>query len=442
MGVALRAVDLGPGRTATQIACGRYHTCALLDSAQIKCWGRNTDGQLGLGDNAHRGDEPGEMGAALPEVAIGSVRTALKVVTGSTFTCVLLDTGNVKCWGANTEGQLGRGHTNALDAPPTSSIDLALDNAVVDIAAGTYHVCVRFNTKRAQCWGQNNVGQLGLGDTTNRGSSAGQMGTALPLIALGANHEVEAIEAGSANACALLATGALKCWGLNFDGEISYGSAGSVEQIGDEPGEMGDALPAVDFGSAPRLASVHLGNSVSCARFQGGGLKCFGALPTGAGLVPNDGVPLLDLGTGTTVDQVEVTNLHYCTVLTVSGTAGAGVKCWGEGAGGRLGTGSTADILQNSGLGDTLPFVDLSNPPTVSPTPNPTPLPTTARPTTATAAPTTTGTATQGPVPSSLTHTEQGVAIGLGVVAGLVLLVAAGCWCFRDGRQASAAANV
>ena len=454
MGIALPAVDLGPGRTATQIACGDFHTCALLDNAQIKCWGKNTDGQLGYGDSIHRGDDPGEMGAALPEVAIGSVRTAQKVVTGWGFTCVLLDTGNVKCWGINGDGQLGKENTAALNAPPTSSIDLALDNAVVDIAAGTFHVCVLFNTKRVQCWGQNNAGQLGLGDSANRGDGPGEMGTSLPLVALGANHEVEAIEAGSGNTCALLASGDLKCWGLNFDGEIGYGLASSVEQIGDAPGEMGDDLPPVDFGTAPPVESVHLGNSVSCAHFQGGSIKCFGALPSGAGQIPNDSVPFLDLGTGTSVDQMEVTNQHYCTVLTVSGTAGAGTKCWGAGASGRLGTGSTEDILQDTGLGDALPFVDLSDPPTTSPTQDPTPLPTTESPTTVTASPTllpttpspTTATVSPTPLPTTasptavtaappphitLTQTQQDIAIGLGVVACIVLVCGGWWWCTK-----------
>jgi alpha-tubulin suppressor-like RCC1 family protein len=68
MGDNLPVVPLGVGRTATALAIGFGHTCALLDDATIKCWGLNQRGQLGLGDTESRGDAISEMGAALPAV--------------------------------------------------------------------------------------------------------------------------------------------------------------------------------------------------------------------------------------------------------------------------------------------------------------------------------------------------------------------------------------
>jgi alpha-tubulin suppressor-like RCC1 family protein len=70
MGATLPPVDLGLGRTALQLTAGSAHTCARLDDGTVKCWGRNVEGQLGLGDNQDRGDGPGEMGAALPAVQL------------------------------------------------------------------------------------------------------------------------------------------------------------------------------------------------------------------------------------------------------------------------------------------------------------------------------------------------------------------------------------
>jgi LPXTG-motif cell wall-anchored protein len=111
MGAALPVVDLGSGVTATAISTGNSHTCALLSSGAVKCWGYNDNGQLGLGDTNKRGDGPGEMGAALPVVDLGSGVTVTAISTGDEHTCAL-SSGAVKCWGANGYGQLGLGDTN------------------------------------------------------------------------------------------------------------------------------------------------------------------------------------------------------------------------------------------------------------------------------------------------------------------------------------------
>jgi len=72
MGENLPAVDLGAGKTASAIAAGYFHTCALLNDGSVKCWGLNSNGQLGLGDNSGRGDGPNEMGNNLPTTKLFS----------------------------------------------------------------------------------------------------------------------------------------------------------------------------------------------------------------------------------------------------------------------------------------------------------------------------------------------------------------------------------
>jgi alpha-tubulin suppressor-like RCC1 family protein len=83
----------------------------LLDDHSLKCWGSNNNGQLGLGDTKNRGDEPNEMGDDLPAIDLGQGRSAVQVACGFQFTCALLDNGEVKCWGFNHEGELGLGDT-------------------------------------------------------------------------------------------------------------------------------------------------------------------------------------------------------------------------------------------------------------------------------------------------------------------------------------------
>ena len=93
MGNSLRAVQLGTGRSAVALALGWLHSCALLDDASVKCWGRNRYGQLGLGDTLDRGDDGGEMDDSLPSVPLG--RAVVQIAAGSFHTCTLLDDGQL-----------------------------------------------------------------------------------------------------------------------------------------------------------------------------------------------------------------------------------------------------------------------------------------------------------------------------------------------------------
>ena len=86
-------VDLGAGRSATALAAGRHHTCALLDDASIKCWGKNEHGQLGipLTTSASRGLVASGMGSGLPAVPLGTGKTAVAVYAGGDVTCAILN---------------------------------------------------------------------------------------------------------------------------------------------------------------------------------------------------------------------------------------------------------------------------------------------------------------------------------------------------------------
>jgi hypothetical protein len=82
MGDNLPAIDLGTGRTATAIAAGKWHTCALLDNSSVKCWGSGDQGRLGQGDTNRRGDNAGEMGDNLSAVDLGTLAATSATVTG------------------------------------------------------------------------------------------------------------------------------------------------------------------------------------------------------------------------------------------------------------------------------------------------------------------------------------------------------------------------
>ena len=108
-GEMLRPVSLG-ARRVVDVAAGRDHTCVILDHfpGDVKCFGRNSAGQLGLGDTRDRGGSPGDLGENLPVVNLGSGCTARQVVLGVRHTCARLNTGQVKCWGSSYYGQVPR----------------------------------------------------------------------------------------------------------------------------------------------------------------------------------------------------------------------------------------------------------------------------------------------------------------------------------------------
>ena len=169
MGAALPAIDLGTGRTATAISVGRLHTCALLDNGRSSA-GADT-GELGCGDTENRGDEPGEMGDALPAVDLGTGRTATAIVAGEDHTCALLDNGQVKCWGGNASASSASATPTtaatsrarwATPSPPSTSAPGA---PPPPSAPRLEHTCALLDNGQVKCWGVNDDGQLGLGDT-------------------------------------------------------------------------------------------------------------------------------------------------------------------------------------------------------------------------------------------------------------------------------------
>src|SRR5262245_25559718 len=118
-----------------------------------------------------RGDGPGEMGSNLPTVNLGSGRIALRLAAGGGYhTCALLDDGSLKCWGINDLGQLGLGDTEQRgDAPGEMGdllppVDLGLGHRALAAWGGVQHTCARREDERLQCWGLNQNGMLGLGD--------------------------------------------------------------------------------------------------------------------------------------------------------------------------------------------------------------------------------------------------------------------------------------
>ena len=116
-----------PGAIITKIESGQNHTCALYNEGNIRCWGYNGNGQLGLGHTNTIGDD--ETPLSQGDVDVGGKVTDISL--GSNFTCALLETNKVKCWGNNNFGQLGLRHRNTIGDNET------LENVISPDTGGT-----------------------------------------------------------------------------------------------------------------------------------------------------------------------------------------------------------------------------------------------------------------------------------------------------------------
>ncbi len=203
-------VDLGDGVLVKDIVAGGNHTCAITTNNKVRCWGYNYHGQLGLGTNTNVGDD--EKPSAVAEVNLGG-GIPLQLSLGGNHPCALLDNGFLRCWGLNSSGQLGYGNTSGRSTPGS---DLAPGGKVLQVTTGSDHTCALLSTGNIKCWGYNGYAQLGYGNRTNLHAPS----TDLDLSGATSYR----VSAGLYHTCALLSTGAARCWGRNQGGQLGYSS--------------------------------------------------------------------------------------------------------------------------------------------------------------------------------------------------------------------------
>jgi large repetitive protein len=303
---ALTPTGLASGITAA--AAGYNHTCALTSSGGVECWGENVSGALGNGTTT----------STSTAVQVSGLSSGVsEVTTGGGASCALTSGGGVKCWGNNSNGQLGNGTTTNATTP----VDVnGLTSGVTAITAGGTHTCALTSGGGVKCWGNNFAGAVGDSTTNDRYS---------PVDVSGLTSGVTAITAGGSHTCALTSGGGVKCWGYNEAGELGNGTTTSATS------------PVDVTGLTSGVTAVDAGGSQTCTLTTTGGVKCWGYNGSG------------QLGNGTTTDTnapVDVTGLtsgmatinvgayHACALTTTGG-----MKCWGQGAFGQLGNGTTAN---------------------------------------------------------------------------------------------------
>jgi alpha-tubulin suppressor-like RCC1 family protein len=333
------------------LAIGTGHTCAITGagaSAQLKCFGNGSSGQLGLaaGSAAH---QPSPVNALLPQQGSPLTSVAPAAVTaGNAHTCFLgqgsdasFGAGKVFCSGSNSVGQLG--YATDSDSDTTLGFDTKSGvfqqvNGVagaIAIASGSNHTCALVGTAGSRsilCWGSNSkhqLGELGRLDTANTAAAV--------TVNVTATNNAIGIAAGDNTTCALLADGSVRCWGDGAAGQLgdntTTGTTGTATKPAVTPTGLDGLTPA---GDPRKVVALAMGRQHSCALTTSRELWCFGSSSAGQlgiGSSPSALTPTkVTTSGGLGVVAAAAGDSHTCFV-----DANGSVWCMGDGDNGALG---------------------------------------------------------------------------------------------------------
>ena len=295
----------GPSSWGETYTAARAHTgfCVLTTTGAVKCWGWNPTGNIGNGTT---------VDVKTPYTVISSGATAVYSSTWSS--CAVLSGGVAKCWGQNDQGQIGDGTATGYNHKTSPVTVAGLPAGVIKVAIGEASACALTSGGAVWCWGDNSLGAVGDGTTTNR---------LAPTQVTGLTSGVTDVGVGNGSACALQ-SGAVKCWGSNWTGIVGDGT-------------YTDRLtPTQVTGLTSGVSKISVTTWSACA-IQTGGAKCWGYGYPGEGSVnAQANVPRQPTGLTSGVTDIS-TSSGGCVVQN------GAVKCWGPNYNGGVGDGTTTD---------------------------------------------------------------------------------------------------
>lgn len=359
-----------------RIETGPLVSCALSAEGEVKCWGANNNYYLATGDYFPHGYDPYSMGVHLPSAKLGTDVIAKDLCVGTRFACASTTKGKVKCWGENgifghIYGTLGQGGSHNYTSKSGDELpytDLGSEFYAERVSCGAYHACATSPSGQTKCWGHNYSGELGIGGTTDRGISADQMGSRLPVLA--SSKPIRSIAPAASHTCALIEN-QVKCWGSGWFGQHGY--------------EHSATLIESNIGSLPPVSIVAPNENIKIRKLSSqeystcvlyrindqdvDHVKCwgdnkYGTLGIGGtsshgNAASSMGANLPEVKTGFDhIADIQVHNDSVC-VLDTTGK----VKCWGYNEQGQLGLGHTNHVGSSlSEMGENLPVVNLGLP--------------------------------------------------------------------------------
>ena len=308
--MALLPAEITGVSGATSLTIGYRGACAIVADGHVRCWGANDIGQLGDGTRTNSGSAVEVTGLE------GAVALTGGQVGGyDSHTCALTNTGQVRCWGDDTNGQLGGG-TKSTALGPVTVKDLSGVTQLSGGGEGADDTCAVLDDGTVRCWGAGQFEEPDGGYLAVRLAPAGVPGI----------EGATGLTSGDSHTCAIVSGGKVRCWGIGYAGQLGDSSRTSYGGPSDVPGIQG-------------ARAIAASSEDTCAALEDGSVWCWGAsffLPGGD---PS--------GNGYISGPVQMPNLEGVTALISGGqhmcamVAGGRVRCWGFDGNGELGGGAS-----------------------------------------------------------------------------------------------------
>ena len=270
------------------VSVGLGSACALTNTGDVSCWGGNSDGELGDGNF---------VDSLTP---VHTMANAVAISVGTWHACALSNVGGVLCWGSDYTGELGDGHPGTKSATPVNVSGLA--SGATSIAAGENHSCAVVGGE-VKCWGANGNGQLGDGTTIEHPTP-----TAVPF-----PQQATQVVAGEDYSCALTVIGAVLCWGSNVSGQL--GDSSTTDSATPQYAVVSDAV------------ALSAGLHHACAVENPGLITCWGATTPANLATARPSTRIVPTGSQHPLGRgaVSAGDAMTCAV-------GELVRCWGDGS--------------------------------------------------------------------------------------------------------------
>ena len=301
----------GVSDAVIDICGGGFHSCIVTELGAALCFGTAYEGALGTG-------VLGELLEPTPVPVVGLPDAAVQIDCGSNFTCARTESGEAWCWGNGASGRLG---VNSTDDTATPLQTLPSD--VTDISTGSDHACA-VAAGEVWCWGSNINWQLGDPDPGT--------GSLVAIPVPGIPKGMLDVEVGSSTSCAIDGDGGVWCWGANDEGQVGIGS--DNEQI----------FTATQLELPGPAISLSVGYLFACAVIDSGAVRCWGLGDVGqlgdgqSGTGYEANVPVAVDGLESGAHRVSVGRTHACAAMN-----DGRMLCWGSGSNAELGDGNASD---------------------------------------------------------------------------------------------------